>query len=1780
MKNINERYEIIKIISTQSNQVEYLVKDQLYGGMLKRMKVFDSELSNVEFVKKFERGFIELKNHEHEGIFNLHEFSALTFMEGTKISRRQFFYTYEYFDEADRIDYLDLDKSEVTNVIVQLLKIIKFLHFRGVVYKYLSFDHIYLYKKDNEVTLKLADLAHISIIDHNYTATNDYNSDFIAPEVNWGEKLSFKADIFSLGMVFYYLYFQLDYRLKGIQKITPVNTLNKFILRATSQVHEERFERVEDFIDQLSKLIWIKVDKNDKKYYDRIYKNTRIVGREKIIKNIFALIEDKHKKISNTQAIMLSGEEGSGKSRIIREAYHFCRFSKYGFVHLTPNQSKDEYYCIKSIVRHILNQDDLSPLILSKYGAELNALVPDLSNTYKNSLEKVDLNEDYLRIINRAYNFVLDYYSTNFVIVLVDDADALSKYDRLFFEQLLLSNSNIGYLLIFAGTSIQVLTDKNIEDLENISFSYLTTEEIGRLIKSLIGINYIPYKLLTMLNAETQGKVSLIRQLLQECYESGVIRFDEEKWDWVYSEDQRDYKIEKYSNIKHNYPIGMSQLTLEEISYLKILCVLISSFNMATMFEMLEISEEDGYSFLYKIEPKKLITKRISDVEYVFSFTSNFVKLKFKDMLTDEEKNTYKRRAAQIILNQYLKQKIYNEDLIYYLNASHQYKEVYKYALEFAEYYKKEKLFSQSIEMIKKANTACLNLGMEDESNKLTLDLIIDLINCGFVEEGSSLLEEFLQNTDDIKLEIQARNLSAQLLYSQMKVDESEYISRKVMEESKAIKSWGSYFQGYLQVLECYMFRHEYKELNSMLKEAIKESKKRNNSEYYYAFKLLKAFVDESMSSDEVFSELDKCESYFKLEGMHHRLLKTYDVKGVLYHSLKGDIIGAKEYFKKGDDLAIQCGFFIHKARHHKHLGDVYEHEGKYRLAAENYDMSTQATIKYNLPSVHSIVINSSCSVKIKLAEYSKAYTQMSKLEHEISTSMIRKITKIDYSILVIEYMIAIKNIIKAKETRYSLDLSQSTDKFRKFKVKVLDLRLQYESNILNEEYRLTDAFYNNILSVSNEVSNARQGKIFREFLLDIIMDYIIVDDLIGVSRLRQIDDTIKDIYSTKMVRIKRDIINACLSDYTISRFIDILPNIGDESPELKWKSYCILGNLYISEGDYYNALKNLLTAFDVVSDLSKQVPADHRSSFVLNDPFKIILRTNLNKTVRLLSGESDLVSSLNDALILNVKDFFDISNVNRLFSGNSYHIVSSGQDQSNLFQEESGEGALIASFSKDDVENLKIILMAMAKITIAERAFLYLMSEEDELSQIISINDEDKPRDIMSFIYNVGNDAAGVYVSKVIADSNTRLLSSNEKGLIYFPIFEGKNNKPVLNGKRKYDFFTSKKRIIAYVLLETDNLINRFNKESFNHVKAYSSLISIFVDNYNLKINSTLDKLTGVYLRKHFENQFTSILAASRRNGELLSVVMLDIDKFKVVNDTYGHRKGDHILTALGSVLNSSIRTTDLAGRYGGEEFIILLPSTDSTSAYQVAEKIRKNVEDAKLLGLDSHLTISLGIATYPEDGSTEAELIERADRALYYSKENGRNQTTSWDPIILKTGQRYDRLTGIITGQIATDTRNVQAMIKIINSIDANDSIEVVREEIFTTILDIVQGASIELYTYNDSLEINESVMIERGNSGLKIVENIDWRNIKRFGLSNISDFFIDWGERINPDQTDIIDWKSIIVQSFDTDIARGLMLIKVPISENEFDFSNFNFVYSLRKILERVLFKKNID
>ncbi|MDQ1443830.1 MAG: hypothetical protein QOI20_294, partial [Acidimicrobiaceae bacterium] len=194
----------------------------------------------------------------------------------------------------------------------------------------------------------------------------------------------------------------------------------------------------------------------------------------------------------------------------------------------------------------------------------------------------------------------------------------------------------------------------------------------------------------------------------------------------------------------------------------------------------------------------------------------------------------------------------------------------------------------------------------------------------------------------------------------------------------------------------------------------------------------------------------------------------------------------------------------------------------------------------------------------------------------------------------------------------------------------------------------------------------------------------------------------------------------------------------------------------------------------------------------------------------------------------------------------------------------------------------------------------------------------------------------------------------------------------------------------------------SRIERRVVSMVERFASHASLALRNAwlleQVQKMATTDGLTGIANRRSFDIGLERELSRAFRNDSPLTVVLLDLDHFKQLNDTYGHQVGDEVLRMVGGALSEHCRDFDMAARYGGEEFAVIMPGCDEAESVEAAERLRRVVAQA-----DSPVavTASFGVATYPGNGSTVDDLIKAADDALYQSKRAGRDRVTVARPV-----------------------------------------------------------------------------------------------------------------------------------------------------------------------------------
>ncbi|MGN9166269.1 diguanylate cyclase [Tissierellaceae bacterium HCP3S3_D8] len=430
--------------------------------------------------------------------------------------------------------------------------------------------------------------------------------------------------------------------------------------------------------------------------------------------------------------------------------------------------------------------------------------------------------------------------------------------------------------------------------------------------------------------------------------------------------------------------------------------------------------------------------------------------------------------------------------------------------------------------------------------------------------------------------------------------------------------------------------------------------------------------------------------------------------------------------------------------------------------------------------------------------------------------------------------------------------------------------------------------------------------------------------------------------------------------------------------------------NCIVIDSKYHSNLKEDEKEFwkDIIYNLT-QKKFENRNIYLRQHMDNIIERFELDYKYDLISESPKELFSLKDKIeLLNAKG--------NILSDreNSIRRLHSIKKSIKTLEE------LLCNLGQDYQQNLDLILSYIQNRTLADRGYILLLDEDSGDYKIIStLSEDDDFLPNRELLCQASKSEMGILfnleIEDICDDRYEKFLPDGSSAIICVSII-GEHNRPSID---KCGKDISENRDKCYIYLESKSYFNNFNYESLVLLKTLCNMIYLNIENHLLKIISTMDKLTGTLTRKYFDIQLDLSIDRCNKEGGRFSLLMLDVDNFKDINDNYGHLKGDRVLMEVGKVIKDSVRATDLVGRYGGEEFILILFNVEMDDAIMVGENLRKRIEGLEIAGINKRITVSGGLSHYPYHGRTKNELIGKADMALYYAKEVlGKNHIVTW--------------------------------------------------------------------------------------------------------------------------------------------------------------------------------------
>lgn len=316
-------------------------------------------------------------------------------------------------------------------------------------------------------------------------------------------------------------------------------------------------------------------------------------------------------------------------------------------------------------------------------------------------------------------------------------------------------------------------------------------------------------------------------------------------------------------------------------------------------------------------------------------------------------------------------------------------------------------------------------------------------------------------------------------------------------------------------------------------------------------------------------------------------------------------------------------------------------------------------------------------------------------------------------------------------------------------------------------------------------------------------------------------------------------------------------------------------------------------------------------------------------------------------------------------------------------------------------IEEIKDEIALVSELYSASDKLIHLEDEKDVYHQVfLNINSFFNPNRFILFSYDEDND---VYVN-VYANDNTvsypNIIKSRDMKVKEYFNANGVS-MIVKNSKDKPLFYIKMEN--KTIKMDNEYMTSVFTNTDYNIFNLYVTQVGMVLDKIKdykkMRKMALTDNLTGLYNRHYAHMRIKQEAKRASREGYPISILFVDIDKFKSVNDTFGHDIGDLALKHVSKLIQQNSREYDVAIRWGGEEFVLFLPNTTAEGAFILAERLRICIEQSNFEYCK--LTTSLGIATYPNDNINIEKVTSYADEALYYSKQSGRNRTTLYNDV-----------------------------------------------------------------------------------------------------------------------------------------------------------------------------------
>lgn len=1727
MKIINSRYQIKRRSSQNRFYSVYEAIDTFNNNRGVNLTLLSPAYIPKRLLDYYKINFKSYLGYDLPNIIKNYEFDVIVEADGKKADKLQYFYTSENISK--NMEYFEVIKnlslSESIDAYSKILKGVNHLHLKGMIYGGIDLENI-LFSKECEVYLR--DRATIKMDSQISSMMSKERILYRAPELLLGVENSFETDIYALGILLENTLFSCNIQEGEEKYIRPIMEIASTM---TKKDPMERMSSITEIIESMNQKLNREYNIFDFEKRNKLNFNSILLGRQTEVEEVIRDIENIKKSDRNREILGLLGERGSGKTRMLKEIEHLIEFEG---IKVIGSFSGERVYGEKVFLP-----------IIKKIGME------DVIETDNLDYEKID----------KIFKEILKEETVVLILDGVEFIDDTSKKILNYIYHRKLANEK---LIIIISTHEEKIFQELEEfvvkkDFKLYKLSSLNLESTCNMIKNILGTDKWPINFATRIYKDAQGNPGFTEEIIKSLYSRGILYIDKKTGKW--SIDLKYEELPLPENLDRAFETYFE--TLEEIEK-KILKIIASHKNKALftlIHKIIEGQQKNLRSILVSLVEKKILQREFANGKEYYFFPSIFFKKIVQGKMEKLEKMNFHEQIGDILVEQ-LKEKdslLFEEEVFFQYENCSKYEKALESALIYGKFLKEKSMTKEALEIFLKG--AKISKKTEKFKEKIELYSIMGTLFRDKAEIDKSLecldvaleISEkhgFLNEAVDI-LSIVIENLAD---YKDM--ENSDYYLLKMEDILKNIK----YPEGDIKLLLSkaliYINRANFDECQDVCFKALKLYPGKYR-EQKARFELLLGSVNMikgKLEESEV--RINRAiETYSEFKN-YEKLAYSYNNLGVLNLDYRQDLGRALNYFLKAEKLGMLWGTVGFKVIVKGNLAGIYIAYGDYEKARINLENALEYIAKSSgINYLNHYIKIIYLEVALYMNDYNVASTIMSDIEKNISlVEGQRESMEIYYKTTAIANLIYGDNQAALKASKAGICAIGGHTVLNSFDCsfanKLVEIRETIE-NDWNRQIKEMEYILDKYIHIS---SKAHRFMIF----IDSIEEKIPKDHF-----KRLYDKYGKEFLTSKVQRDKNiGLYLKSLATDNLEMKRDILLELKEKTnqereKDLYYNVFINLGKVYFMLDEYNLSLESYLEGIIAFKDLWIMVSEDKREYYLnLKNPNKIIfpmsqvymkmgIKNEILEEFLRKSEENKIEEILEGGILENLikveylKEHEEIDfKLEDFLTNSDYDCLGTFQGLLKFIEElfYSTSAAIILS---DERYNYEVI---------ADRNYGTEVLEETKI-----------------ILENAKMTQEPVFISKIMKDEDglKKLLPNGIRSLVCIPIIE----KMAVNTNLKRRSSEEKTKLQGFVYIESKRVINNFSKEAVKKIMTLHRIISISMENYKLKVFSMTDRMTGAYNRIYFEDKLVSMIDSDDMMEQKFTLAILDLDHFKRVNDTYGHQTGDEVLKKFASVVKNTVRREDIFCRYGGEEFVLILSETGIEEAKIAAERIRRNVEEQIKLENGSSVTVSIGLAQYPEHGRWGEELIEKSDKALYTAKNSGRNRIEVWD--IEKDKETKDsKVVNLIGGDMLRDSQNIVHFMEILGIFKGKGKKVEKAGRFLETLMGTIKAdkAYLVKVSNNKTFQLVKSYEYTQGNvkkeeSMLGVNKDI----LKKVIEDEKAMFLVDWDTvlKVNS-ETGIPEWNSIIaVPIFGATSVRGILYFTVSTKKREFGLKELSII-----------------